>query len=246
MSAVTQSDLSRHDQDHYGGLPSNDALADLATIDNTSHVLDICCGMGGPARYMADKFGCRVTGVDLTESRIEGARRLTSLVGLDGRVDFVNANALDLPFGAAEFDVIISQEGFCHIPNKDRLIAECARVLKPGGRMAFTDVLTDGTLGEETAKRLQTEMAFQELGSEESYRRAFERELCEVISVENMGPAWRDILAERLEMYRGLKDQTVERFGDAHFTRWDAAYSHFVGLYKTGELSGGRFLAVRK
>ncbi len=61
-----------------------------------------------------------------------------------------------------------------------------------------------------------------------------------------MSDEWRVILIDRLAMYRSLKDQTIERFGSTHFTKWDNAYSFFVGLYETGELGGGRFLARRK
>jgi len=239
---VTQDILQAYDQDHYGGVAANDALAAAARIDRDCHVLDVCCGMGGPARYLAHTYGCRVTGIDLAESRIEGARRLTRMAGLDGQVTLRTGNALDLPFADASFDVLISQEAFCHIPDKERLIGQCARVLKPGGRMAFTDILiTDATRGE-TLARLEREMAFRDLGSVQTYRSAFEQAGCPDWEVEDLGAEWRDILMERLAMYRSLRDQTIERFGEAHYTRWDDAYGFFVGLYETGELGGGRFL----
>ena len=57
-------------------------------------MLDVCSGMGGPARYLAHRLGCRVTGLDITESRYQGALRLTPLVGLDDLVDFRLGNAL--------------------------------------------------------------------------------------------------------------------------------------------------------
>lgn len=246
LAGLTEDILQTYDQDHFGGVAANDALAALAGVDENCHILDVCCGMGGPSRYLAHRYGCRVTGIDLAQSRIEGAERLTKLAGLDGRVGFRNANALDLPFADATFDVLISQEAFCHIPDKDRLIAQCARVLKPGGRMAFTDILTTDRTSDETLARLQREMTFQELGSVQSYTRAFEREGCPNPEVRDLSAEWRQILTDRLAMYRSLKDQTVERFGEAHFARWDDAYSFFVGLYETGELGGGRFLARRE
>jgi sarcosine/dimethylglycine N-methyltransferase len=245
LENVTEDILQRYDQDHYGGVAANDALASLASIDKDCHVLDVCCGMGGPSRYLAHNYGCRVTGIDLTNSRIEGAKNLTKMAGLDDLVMFKNANALDLQFGDETFDALISQEAFCHIPQKDLLIAQCVRVLKPGGRMAFTDILTTDKTSDETRERLQHEMAFQELASARSYSQAFEDVGCENLKFEDVSEEWRIILAERLLMYRNLKDQTVERFGSAHFAKWDSAYSYFVGLYETGELGGGRFLAHR-
>jgi ubiquinone/menaquinone biosynthesis C-methylase UbiE len=243
---VTEDILQNYDQDHYGGVEANDKLASLAGIDDDCHVLDVCCGMGGPSRYLAHNYGCRVTGIDFTESRVDGARRLAAITGLDDRVNFETANALDMPFADRTFDVLISQEAFCHIPDKDQLMAQCARVLKPGGRIAFTDILRTDKTGEGTRARLQQEMAFQELGSMENYRHALKREGCEVVEIQDVSDEWRVILAERLAMYRSLKGQTVERFGEAHFLKWDSAYSFFVGLYEFGELSGGRFLARRE
>lgn len=246
LSTLTEDTLQNYDQDHYGGVAVNDALAALAVIDEECHVLDVCSGMGGPSRYLANNYGCRVTGIDMTESRIEGAQRLTVMAGLDDRVMFQCANALDLPFNNEKFDVVISQEAFCHIPDKNRLIAECVRVLKPGGRMAFTDVLATESTTEATRERLRREMTFVELGSLNAYRNQFESEGCVNIETLDVSDEWRVILLDRLAMYRSLKDQTVERFGSSHFTKWDNAYGFFVGLYETGELGGGRFLARRK
>ncbi len=246
LSTITEDTLQDYDQDHFGGVPANDALAALGNIDDGCHVLDVCCGMGGPSRYLAHNYGCRVTGIDLTESRIDGAMRLTAMAGLDDRVTFQQANALELPFDDRSFDVVISQEAFCHIPDKDRLVAQCARVLKPGGRVVFTDILATDSTTDDTRQRLQQEMTFIDLGSHDTYRRQFQREACAVVEAHDVSDQWRGILIDRLAMYRSLKDQTIDRFGAAHFTRWDSAYSFFVGLYATGELGGGRFLARRE
>jgi ubiquinone/menaquinone biosynthesis C-methylase UbiE len=246
LDGLTEDILQDYDQDHYGGTAANDALAALAGIDGTCHVLDVCCGLGGPSRYMAHNFGCRVTGIDMTGSRIDGANRFAELTGLADRVTFQCANALDLPFVDGTFDILISQEAFCHVPDKDRLVAECTRVVMPGGRIAFTDILTTDSTTDATRERLQREMTFLELGSREDYRKRFEREGCTLVEVHDLAEEWRVILADRLAMYRSLKDQTVERFGEAHFRKWDDAYSFFVGLYETRELGGGRFLARRE
>src|SRR4051794_33908297 len=77
LDRVTEDELKEHDQDHYGGIAAVDALAEAAGIAAGTHVLDVCSGMGGPARYLAHRLGCRVTGLDLTRSRYESAGRLT-------------------------------------------------------------------------------------------------------------------------------------------------------------------------
>src|SRR3990170_3903395 len=110
LAALTPEDLFDLDQDHYGGLAAIEALARLGGVGRDSRVLDLCCGLGGPARFLACRFGCRVTGVDLTHSRCASAARLTLRVGLSSRVGFVGGGAVRLPFRAGSFTACLSQE----------------------------------------------------------------------------------------------------------------------------------------
>ena len=237
--------LQGYDQDHLGGAAATDVIARLGRIDETTHVLDVCCGLGGPTRYLAHNYGCRVTGIDLNKNRVEGASRMTKMVELESLLTFQFVNALSNGLSDDAFDVLVSQEAFCHIPDKPLLMSECVRVLKPGGRMVFTDILTCAGMTQPVQERLQREMAFTELSSLEGYRELLEERNCSMTEVEDLSDDWAQILIERLAMYRSLKDQTVERFGNEHFKKWDKAYSFFVGLYSSGELGGGRFLAQK-
>lgn len=115
LETLTEEVLMEYDQDHYGGVEANDLLAERAGIRKTHHVLDVCSGMGGPARYLAHRIGCRVTGLDLTESRVSAAIRLTQLTKLSKLVDFRLGNALEMPFDDAHFDVVIGQEAWAHV-----------------------------------------------------------------------------------------------------------------------------------
>jgi ubiquinone/menaquinone biosynthesis C-methylase UbiE len=244
-SRLSEDILQNYDQDHFGGVEANDELARLAGLDENCRVLDVCSDMGGPARYQAHNYGCHVTGIDLTESRVAGAIRLTEMAGLGGRAAFQCANALDNPFPDRTFDVVVSQEAFCHIPNKPWLVHECVRVLKTGGRIAFTEILERDRMTDDARERLRREMMFVDIETQAGYCRLLEREGCKVLQVQDVSETWAEILVARHAMYRSLKTQTVARFGTAHFEAWDNAYDHFVGLYKTGELGGGRFLARR-
>jgi sarcosine/dimethylglycine N-methyltransferase len=93
LDGLTEAVLQDYDQDHFGGLAAVDLLAKKTAIGPDSRVLDVCSGMGGPARYLAYHHGCRVTGLDVTASRHEGAIRLTEMVKLDHLVDFRLGNA---------------------------------------------------------------------------------------------------------------------------------------------------------
>jgi len=242
-SILTVELLQHHDQDHFGGLAATDALALHAKINESTHVLDLCCGLGGPARYLAYHYGCRVTGVDMNTDRLAGAVRLTERTKLQDRVLFHHANALQTGLADETFDVIVSQEAFCHIPNKKTLITECVRLLKPGGRIVYTDILARSSMTNEIRSRLETEMVFSELSTLEQYCHLLEEKGCQVIEVEDLSDNWAQILIDRLTMYRSLKEQTVSSFDLAHFQKWDRTYSFFVGLYRSGELGGGRFVA---
>ena len=193
-SILTVELLQHHDQDHFGGLAATDALALHAKINESTHVLDLCCGLGGPARYLAYHYGCRVTGVDMNTDRLAGAVRLTERTKLQDRVLFHHANALQTGLADETFDVIVSQEAFCHIPDKKTLITECVRLLKPGGRIVYTDIVARNTMTHEIRSRLENEMAFSELSTLEQYCHLLEEKSCQVVEVEDLSDDWAQIL----------------------------------------------------
>lgn len=243
--AITEASLQQHDQDHYGGTAATDRLIAEAGVRAEDVVLDVCSGMGGPARYLAWKIGCEVTGLDLTASRVEGASELTRVAGLSDSVRFVHGNALDMPFNDASFTLAIAQEAFAHIPDKPRLLAECARVLKPDGRLVFSDILHRGNLSISDAQRLSEEMTFSEIATVEGYAEHLRLRGMAVVRALDLTEEWTRILADRHAMYRSLESHTVARLGREHFERYDRAYEHFVGLYQRGVLAGALIHAVK-
>jgi len=243
LDIVTEDALLEHDQDHFGGIEANDILAAKAGIQRSHHVLDVCSGMGGPARYLAHRIGCRVTGLDLTRSRYESAIRLTQLAKLSRLVDFRLGDALNMPFEDASFDIVIGQEAWCHVPDKPRLIAECARVVKPGGVIAFTDILRRAPLEAAELQRMQQGMPFPTLETLEGYAGLLNQNGCTVAQVDDLSQHWAQILVQRLAMYRTLESDTTRKFGAEHFREWDETYAYFVGLFQKGKLGGGRFVA---
>ena len=107
-----------------------------------SHVLEVGSGSGGPAVNLADQRGCRVTGVDLNEHGIRNAERLAAKRGLAERVRFRRVDASrPLPFEADSFDAVISNDAMCHISRRAEVLADWRRVVRPGGRILFTDAM---------------------------------------------------------------------------------------------------------
>lgn len=140
-AAVTAEDLKAVDEFHTGGLEATDALLEQLEIAPQMRVLDLGCGIGGPARVMAERFGCHVTGIDLTREFVACATEMTRRVGLHSRVDFRHGSILDLPLDDDSFDVATLFHVGMNIADKDRLMTEAARVLRPGGTLAVFDVM---------------------------------------------------------------------------------------------------------
>jgi sarcosine/dimethylglycine N-methyltransferase len=133
--------LAALDQFHTRGIAATDELARLAGITAEQQVLDVGSGVGGPARFLAATYGCRVTGVDLSEPFVEAARYLTERTGQSGQVQFQTGNALQLAFEEGSFDVVLLQHVAMNIEDRAGLYRELRRVLKTGGKFAPCDVV---------------------------------------------------------------------------------------------------------
>jgi len=138
---LTPRQLGALDQFHTRGLAATAELAALIGITADMSVLDVGSGVGGPARFLAATYGCRVTGVDLSEPFVDAARYLTERTGQSGQVSFEVASALELPFDGGRFDVALLQHVAMNIYDRARLYREIRRVLKLGGRFATFDVV---------------------------------------------------------------------------------------------------------
>ncbi len=141
---VSIDDLAPVDEFHIGGRQASEHFLSQLPLDTSTQVLDVGCGLGGASRFTAQRFGCRVTGIDLTAEYVETGRALCSWVGLDDRVALHQGSALDLPFGEAGFDAAYMMHVGMNIPDKARLFAEVYRVLKPGGSFGVYDVMRTG------------------------------------------------------------------------------------------------------
>ena len=244
LERLQPDDLYDLDQDHYGGLEAVEALGRRARIDAASRVLDVCAGLAGPARFIARRWGARVTGLDLNPERAAGARRLTARVGLGRLVWLVRGDAQNLPFAPAAFTAVVSQEGLLHVPDKGRVLAECRRVLLPGGRIAFSDWIATARLADGERRRLEEWMAAVTLQSIEGYKSLLARAGFGAIEAEDLSAEWVGILRRRREMFRGLRADTVARLGQARYDEYDQLYGFFVGLVELGKLGGARFSAT--
>lgn len=136
--------LGALDQFHTRGLAATAELAALTGITANMSVLDVGSGLGGPARFLAATYGCRVTGVDLSDSFVDAARHLTQRTGQSEQVSFHVGSALELPLDNSGFDAVLLQHVAMNISDRARLYREVRRVLKPRGRFATFDIVAVG------------------------------------------------------------------------------------------------------
>ena len=142
--AVTIDDLAAVDEFHIGGRQATEDFIGQLGLSADDHVLDVGCGIGGPARFVAERYGCRLDGIDLTPEYVATARTLCEWVGLEGRIAVHQGRALDMPFDDGAFDAAYMLHVGMNIADKAALFAEVARVLAPGGRFGVYDVMATG------------------------------------------------------------------------------------------------------
>ncbi len=141
---LTVDELAPLDQFHIRGMLASAELASAAELETSTRVLDVGCGIGGPARSLAATFGCMVTGVDLSPDFIAAANYLTTRCGLSDRVTFQVGDATHLPFEEASFDAVFLLHVAMNIEDRAALYAEVHRMLTEGGRFVSYDLVLRG------------------------------------------------------------------------------------------------------
>lgn len=139
LDSITIEDLAPVDHFHARGFPATVELADRLSIKPGSHIVDIGCGVGGPARYMAKRFQCSVSGIDITPPFVEAANKLTALVGMESQVTVRLGDGQHLPYDDAVFDGAYTQHVTMNVPDRPSFFAEAHRVLKSGAFFALTE-----------------------------------------------------------------------------------------------------------
>lgn len=136
---LTVEELAPVDHFHARGFPATVELGDILPIEAGNHILDIGCGLGGPARYFAKRFDCRVSGIDITPGFVEAGNKLTALLGMEERVTITHGDGERLPYPDGTFDGAYAQHVTMNVADRGRFFSEAFRVLKPGAFFALTE-----------------------------------------------------------------------------------------------------------
>jgi SAM-dependent methyltransferase len=143
-NAVTVDDLAPVDEFHIGGRRASEEFLDQLGFSAQMHILDVGCGLGGAARFVASRYGSRVTGIDLTAEYVETGNTLCKWVGLDQRISLHQGSALAMPFADTSFDGAYMLHVGMNIEDKEKLVSEVMRTLRPNSSFGIYDVMRTG------------------------------------------------------------------------------------------------------
>jgi len=214
----------------------------LGRLDDSMHVLDMGSGYGGTARYLAETTGCRVTGLNLSEVENQRARQLNEDRGLQERVTIVDGSfeAVDSPGESS--DAVCSQDAFLHSGERLRVVSEAARVLKPGGVFAFTDIMQADDCPDGVLQPILDRIHLSDLGSPAFYRSAASVQGLEEVAFRDLSPHlsthYGRVLTETELWEAALK----HRVSSDYLERMKKGLSHWVDGGERGYLVWGIFV----
>lgn len=186
---------------------SVERMADrLPALGAESRILDIGSGYGGASRYLADRFGCRVVALNLSEKENARNRLMCEAAGLDSQVAIVDGSFEDIPLADASVDAVWSQDAILHSGRRERVIAEVARVLKPGGHFLFTDPMESGRCAHADLEPVLARIHLETLGSPEFYTKAAAANGLRLVE-------WVDMTAHLVQHYARVAEELETRRG---------------------------------
>ena len=237
-------------QIHIGGMKASIDLADRAGIAAGMNGVDLCCCNGADMRFLVRfRDVASMVGVDVTQAIVERGRRLTHEEGLDDKIRFVLADACQSGLPSASADFIWSEDAWCYVPDKPRLIAEAARIVRPGGVIAFTDwVEGPAGLSDSEAKLFLGLMTFANVEDIAGYAKLLSDSGCEVRAAEDTGrfPRYADLYLDMIElqlMYDALRPLG---FRTDLLETFIAGFRSLGEMARAGKIAQARFVARRR
>lgn len=223
---------------HYGGMENTDLIAQKTGLKSGMHILETCPYVGNSSRYIAKKYGCQVTGVDITEKVVERARENVKHANMEDRITIVLGDAQNLKFDNASFDAVIGEDGWCHFPDKAAGVREAARVLRKGGKFGLTDFCFMGS-GEPDGEMLAIQEGWSSPFFEtvDNYISHMRKNSVRVLEVKDLSPVLLDEYRKYLADVREKKDEIVKRWGEDMQTGVEGLIQIIIRKLEAGEFT---------
>ena len=243
-------ELIMGEQIHIGGFVSSMDLAEKAGIGPGINGVDLCCCNGAGMRFLVRfKDVAQMHGVDATEKVVEQGRLRCEQEGLSDKIEFTLADVCDSGLDDASADFIWGEDAWCYVVDKEKLISEAARIVRPDGIIAFTDwIEAKKGLTDEEAERFLTFMKFPNVQNLEGYRDLLEANDCEVIKAEytgRFGP-YVDLYLNMLNMQLTYDALKIIGFDSELMQAMGGEMAFMQELAHAGKIDQGLFVARKK
>ena len=242
-------ELIMGEQIHIGGFQSSMDLAERAGIGAGQHGVDLCCCNGAGMRFLVRfRNVASMLGVDATERIVERGRSRCEEEGLSDRIQFKLGDACETGLPDAQADFVWGEDAWSYVRDKPKLIAEAARIVKPGGTIAFTDwVEGPAGMSDGEAELFLKGMKFSNVQDIESYRSLLEKNDCEVLEAEDTGrfAPYMDLFLNMVEMQLTYDALRILNFNTEVLGSIATGFRFFQDLARAGKVAQGRFIARR-
>ena len=218
-------------------------LARFAKLTKGTHVLDIGSGLGGAAFWLASEVGCSTTGLDLVASNVESASAAAVSRGVEHLVRFECGDATDMPFQSNAFSVVWGLDAWCHVPDRDALFAECARVLEPGGTIVFADWLLTGDDDDFYRNQILPAMSCPSYETRSGYLELLERHGFVDIESDDLSTDYANQYEQAMARLTDLKDWMTDAYGPRVYAIVVEKNDCVHAAFDKGQLGGGHFRA---
>ena len=244
-SYLVVEDLTKFDQLHYHGTDAIDIFIEKLEINEKIKILDVGSGMGGPARYIANKTGAEITAIELQSDQNNLAKDLTKKCGLSNKVNHICGDILDYDFKNQTFDAVVSWLTLYHIANHEILLKKLFDLLNPNGFFYTEDITSRINLSDADLKEIKKEIYGIHLPYFDKYISNLEQNGFKLIFSEDMSSSWTDFTKERIKKYNSEKERNIRVHGKEVYDSLNSFYN-FVGQYfSNGKLGGIRVIAKK-
>ena len=207
-----------------------------------ANIIDLGAGYGGAARYLAKRFSCNVRCINLSETQNSRNRQLTLAQGLEDKIEVTDGSFENLPEGSAVYDVAWSQDSFLHSGARDKVMDEIDRVLKPGGRLIFTDPMQADDCPEGVLQPVLERIHLSSLGSPGFYREQARRLGWQEVEFREMTDQLINHYARVREELLNRRKELLEHVSASYIERMLAGLEHWVEAGSKGYLAWGILL----